>query len=193
MLDHPGPSRLLARMLLALVLIAAAPGAALAQMGYGPGPGSGTMGPGMMGQGMMGQGMMGQGMMGQGMMGQGMMPGMMGRGASQAAPGTAGGSSVFGAQIFAGQCAMCHSLQANAPSGVGPDLHGLFGRRAGTAPGYSYSPAMRRSGIVWNARSLDAFLAAPQSLVPGTRMAFAGIADAAERRALIAYLRAASR
>jgi cytochrome c len=147
----------------ALVMALAGPMAARAQAGYGPG--SGMMGPGM-------------------------GPGMMGRGAPQGGAGTAGASPSAGAQIFAGQCAMCHSLRADAPPMVGPDLHGLIGRRAGTAPGFAYSAALRESGVAWNDRTLDAFLAAPQSFIPGNRMQFAGIASAAERRALIGYLQA---
>ncbi len=88
------------------------------------------------------------------------------------------------------QCTACHSLDA-APS-TGPSLKGVFGRTAGTRDDYRYSPAMQRSGIVWNAGTLDAYLADPQGVVKGTRMAFAGIADKAERAALIAYLEQAT-
>jgi cytochrome c len=68
---------------------------------------------------------------------------------------------------------------------------GLFGRTAGTLPGYAYSAAMKKAGakgLVWNAKTLDAYLTNPQKVVPGTKMLFGGIADAKTRADLIAYL-----
>lgn len=84
-------------------------------------------------------------------------------------------------------CAGCHDTRADLGHRVGPNLHGVIGRRAGTAPGYAYSEAMRASGIVWDARTLDAFLASPQKQVPGTRMPNA-TSDPQRRRAVIEYL-----
>jgi cytochrome c len=72
---------------------------------------------------------------------------------------------------------------------MGPNLHGLFGRRAGAVAGFNYSPAVKESNIVWNAETLDQFLAAPTRMVPGTRMV-TRVADPARRAALIAYLNA---
>jgi cytochrome c len=86
------------------------------------------------------------------------------------------------------RCAACHSL---AHDRTGPRHCGLIGRRAGSVEGFEYSPAMKRSGIVWTRQSLDRFLAAPTKVVPGTSMGYAGIADARERAQLIAYLTAA--
>lgn len=86
------------------------------------------------------------------------------------------------------RCFACHSLETDR---AGPRHCGLFGRRAGSVPGFDYSPAMRASGIVWGAETLDRFLAAPTAVVPGTSMGYAGIASAQERADLIAYLRAA--
>ena len=95
-----------------------------------------------------------------------------------------------GEQIYA-RCAACHAIDRNR---TGPQHCGLFGRRAGTAPGYdTYSKAMRDSKIVWNDRSLDAFLEAPMQAVPGTSMGYAGVKDAQERADLIAWLRQATR
>ena len=95
-----------------------------------------------------------------------------------------------GEQIYQ-RCAGCHSIEVNR---AGPRHCGLFGRRAGTEAGFEgYSDAMKRSGIVWNERSLDRFLANPAATVPGTAMGYAGIADARERSELIAYLREATR
>ncbi len=89
-------------------------------------------------------------------------------------------------------CAGCHDTRADLGHRVGPNLHGVIGRRAGTAPGYAYSEAMRDSGIVWDARTLDAFLASPQKQVPGTRMPNA-TTDPQRRRAVIEYLSAPPR
>lgn len=94
-----------------------------------------------------------------------------------------------GEQIYT-RCAACHALEGNR---TGPQHCGLFGRRAGTAPGYdTYSKAMRDSRIVWDQRSLDVFLQAPTQVVPGTSMGYAGVKDAQERADLIAWLRKAA-
>ena len=85
-------------------------------------------------------------------------------------------------------CAACHAVDAGAASSFGPNLHGVVGRKAGALAGYSYSPAMTGSGIVWNDATLSSFLEAPQKVVPGTRMAFGGVKDKAKRDEIIAYL-----
>lgn len=71
---------------------------------------------------------------------------------------------------------------------LGPSLAGVFGRRAGTVPGYRYSRALRDSGVLWNATTLDAWLADPKKFLPGTRMPFSGIRSARDRSDLIVFL-----
>lgn len=84
------------------------------------------------------------------------------------------------------RCLACHSLEVNR---TGPKHCGLFGRRAGSAPGYDYSPAMKRSKLVWSESTLERFLADPPKTVPGTTMTYAGVPDAKERADLLAYLK----
>jgi cytochrome c len=85
------------------------------------------------------------------------------------------------------QCQACHSLKPGEHK-TGPSLAGIVGRKAGAQPGYGYSPALAKSGLVWDSATLDRFLARPVALVPGTKMVFAGIADPARRQQVIAYL-----
>lgn len=99
-----------------------------------------------------------------------------------------GTDAATGARLFK-QCASCHQVGLNASSGFGPHLNGLFGRRAGSLPDFAYSDAMKASGIVWDERSLAAFLRDPANAVPGTKMRFWGIGDENQIRALEAYLR----
>jgi cytochrome c len=99
-----------------------------------------------------------------------------------------GTDAAAGAKAFRA-CASCHQVGPNARAGFGPQLNGLFGRRAGSTPDYAYSDAMRTSGIVWDERTLAAYLRDPAKLVPGTKMRFWGIGDEREIAALTAYLR----
>jgi cytochrome c len=99
------------------------------------------------------------------------------------------GDPIAGKEIYT-RCLACHAL---AYDRTGPRHCGLFGRRAGSAKGFAYSDAMRRSKIVWNEKTLDRFLANPLAAVPGTAMGYAGIADRKERTDLIAYLKQANR
>jgi cytochrome c oxidase assembly protein Cox11 len=89
-----------------------------------------------------------------------------------------------GAALFAANCAACHALDRNK---VGPALAGIIGRKAGTAPGYPYSAALQKSGIVWNADTLTGWLSNPQVYVPGALMPMA-VGSAQDRRDIIAYL-----
>jgi cytochrome c len=99
----------------------------------------------------------------------------------------AAGNAATGAALF-NRCTLCHSPAKGGGNRLGPNLFGVVGRKAGTFPGFSYSAAMKNSGIVWTPAKLDAWLAAPQQVVPGNNMPFAGIADAPQRADLVAYL-----
>jgi len=85
------------------------------------------------------------------------------------------------------QCAECHS--PTAADNAGPGLKGVFGRKAGAKDGFAYSPAMMKSTVVWDDKTLDAYLKDPRTVVPGTSMAYGGDDDAKERADLVAYLK----
>jgi cytochrome c len=103
-------------------------------------------------------------------------------GAAQAA-----GNAKAGEQIFA-RCAMCHSYAKGDGNKIGPNLFGVVGRKAGTAPEFSYSAAMKNAGFVWTNDRLDAWIKSPAATVPNNKMMFAGIPSATQRADLIAYL-----
>ena len=114
-----------------------------------------------------------------------LVAGAVGAGAIAATPPA--GDAQRGAEIYT-RCAACHALEYDR---TGPRHCGLIGRKAGTVPGFEYSPAMKRSRLTWDEGTLDRFLANPPGVVPGTAMTYAGVADARERADLIAYLREA--
>ena len=105
-----------------------------------------------------------------------------------AAPAAAAADAQRGEQIYA-RCLACHAL---AYDRVGPRHCGLFGRLAGSVPGFDYSTAMKNSKIRWNDKTLDRFLATPLAMVPGSTMTYDGVPDAKERADLIAYLKRAN-
>jgi len=111
---------------------------------------------------------------------------LLAAGAARADGDAARGEAKFG------DCAACHKLEAGA-NNVGPSLHGIFARKAGEIADFRYSPAMKRSGISWTPETLDKFISDPQSLVPANRMPYAGMASAADRADLIAYLQNATK
>ena len=108
---------------------------------------------------------------------------MLGSVFAQAAPGVVAAPAAFA------QCAVCHATTANAPKKLGPTLAGVAGKPAATRPGYVYSAALKGAKIVWTDAKLDAFLTKPSQVVPGTKMASAGISNAAARAQVIAYLK----
>jgi cytochrome c len=95
------------------------------------------------------------------------------------------GDTAAGEKVFT-RCAVCHSAQAGVNK-VGPSLDGVVGRKSGTEPGYSYSPAMKSAGLTWTPENIDKFLQGPSSLVHGTKM-FLSVPDAKDRQDVIAYL-----
>lgn len=100
------------------------------------------------------------------------------------------GDAQRGVKFFA-QCAACHTLEPGRNL-TGPSLANLFGRKAGTVSNFlRYSEALRRSGVVWDEKTLDAWLKSPEKFIPGNDMTFPGIADDRARRELIAFLKAA--
>ncbi|WP_213881314.1 cytochrome c family protein [Pseudomonas sp. dw_358] len=102
----------------------------------------------------------------------------------------ADGDATAGQAVFESNCTRCHTIGSNARNVFGPQLNGLFGRKAGTAQGYHYTDAMRNSGIVWSTDTLAAFVKDPSGVVSGTRMQFWGLSDAQKVADLLAYLKA---
>jgi cytochrome c len=101
------------------------------------------------------------------------------------------GDAARGKVVFM-QCMACHSLKAGE-NRIGPSLHGLFGRKAGTVSDFPYSPSMQRSGITWNEQALKSYLPDPQARVPGTKMIFVGISDPKKVDDVTAYLKEATK
>lgn len=96
------------------------------------------------------------------------------------------GDATKGEAVFA-QCRTCHVTDAGV-NRIGPSLHGIVGRAAGQVAGFQYTPANANSGITWSPEKLFQYLENPQRVVPGTKMAFAGIRDDQQRADLIAWL-----
>jgi cytochrome c len=99
------------------------------------------------------------------------------------------GDAARGRIVYA-QCQICHQIDRN---GIGPRHMGLFGRKAGSLRDYIYSTALKNSGIVWNEQTLDQWLQGPSTMVPNTKMIFAGVSDPQERADVIAYLKEATK
>ena len=97
------------------------------------------------------------------------------------------GDAAKGEKVFA-QCKACHVAEPGV-NRVGPSLHGVVGRTAGSIAGFNYSKANKESGVTWNEEVLFTYLEAPQKFMPGTRMAFAGLKNPQDRADVIAYLK----
>lgn len=99
----------------------------------------------------------------------------------------ADGNAAEGEKVFRKLCSACHVVQAGQNK-LGPSLHAILGRKAGTVDGFRYSDANKNSAVVWTSDKLDPYLKDPKAFMPGNRMAFAGVKKDDERKDLIAYL-----
>jgi cytochrome c len=104
-------------------------------------------------------------------------------------PALSAGDAPRGKALYETLCSVCHSVDENR---VGPAHRGVFGRKAGSAPGYAYSPALASSSVTWSDASLDKWLLDPEKFIPGQKMGYS-VSDAAERQDLIAYLKTLAR
>jgi len=107
--------------------------------------------------------------------------------ASSAVAAQAAGDPKAGAGVFK-RCAVCHTADKGGGDGLGPNLFGVVGRKAASRPGFAYSGPLQKAGIVWNEANLTKWVASPARMVPGTKMAFAGITSKKQQADVVAYL-----
>lgn len=109
--------------------------------------------------------------------------------AADAAPAAAPAVADAGGKPAAfAQCAACHAVEPGK-HGIGPSLAGVYGTKAGEIAGYAFSEKLKASGLTWDDATLDQWLAGPMKMVPGTKMSYAGMSDAAKRKELIEYMK----
>ena len=100
---------------------------------------------------------------------------------------SAAGDAKSGAGVFK-RCAVCHTNDKGGGDGVGPNLFGVVGRKAASKTGYSYSAALKKTGITWDEANLTKWVAGPARVAPGTKMTFAGITSKKQQADVVAYL-----
>ena len=100
------------------------------------------------------------------------------------------GDAAAGEKAFR-NCAACHKMEPGK-HGIGPSLHGITGKKAGTVAGYNASGQMKKSGLIWNDQNLADYLENPRKKVPGTKMTYAGMRKPQDRANVIAYIKKAS-
>lgn len=107
--------------------------------------------------------------------------------------GVAEAADIEAGKTVFNRCKACHKLEEGGHTTLGPSLHGLWGRKAGTLEGYSYSEAMKNSGVTWDDDTLAKYLRDPKTFIAGNKMAFPGIKDDTEIVNLLAYLKEATK
>ena len=101
------------------------------------------------------------------------------------------GNEARGERLFNQQCKACHTLDKGGHNTVGPNLNGLFGRKAGSAD-YQYSDSMKTSGIVWDDKTLTEYLKDPKAKVPDTKMTYIGLRQEQQQQDMVAFLKKAT-
>jgi cytochrome c len=107
--------------------------------------------------------------------------------ASSTVAANAVGDAKAGAAVFK-RCAVCHTSDKGGGDGLGPNLHGVFGRKAASRSGYAYSGPLQKAGVIWNEANLTKWVAGPARMVPGNKMAFPGITSKKQQADVVAYL-----
>ena len=107
--------------------------------------------------------------------------------AGSTAMANAAGDAKAGASVFS-RCAVCHTNDKGGGDGLGPNLFGVVGRKAASRAGFAYSPALKKAGLTWTDVNLTKWVAGPARVVPGTKMAFAGITSKKQQADVVAYL-----
>jgi cytochrome c len=103
------------------------------------------------------------------------------------------GDAAMGKKQFA-PCTACHTVEKDGPNKVGPNLHGIIGKKAGTNKAdFAYSDALKKSGVTWDEKKIDEYITKPSALIPGNKMAYMGVAKEEVRANIIAYLKEATK
>ena len=102
------------------------------------------------------------------------------------------GDATRGERLFNQQCKACHTVEKGGRNGIGPNLFGMFGQKAGAVEGFSFSEAMQKSGIVWDDKTMAEYLKDPKGRVPNGKMVYAGLKQQAQLDDMIAYLKKAT-